>query len=487
MLARSKSLVASLAFTSLVLTATNCSLTVTTVDECKKTEDCRKSFAVGRVCGAEGFCERAPPAPRCAQAFPADVITRFQNYPNVILVGSLMDRSIAGQVAREEAIQLATKQVNEQGGLNGRLFGTILCDIAENPQYDSSKRTDAAVASARYLADVIGTTVILGPSSSTDAIAVFKAVKDKGVVVISPSATSPALTAEDPVPASDDVPGQLWRTAAPDTLQGVAIARHLREALPAVNRVALIQEKGAYGDALAGIFTTAFQQAGGTVEPLAFTSGNTAERDQAIVEAGAKAAKVVLFVSSQSTDSETFLKAVAGSESYKGVDNVFLTDAAASATVFKNAKPALAVFPRVMGSRPAVPKGPTFELFQTSYKLAFGGKDPATLSFVPHAYDASWMAFYGTAFAIGRDGRVSGRAVARGLRKISDGSPETPITPANWKKIADALAGGGSVNVVGASGVLDYDAATEETSSLINIWKIVGEETIESIKDIDPR
>jgi ABC-type branched-subunit amino acid transport system substrate-binding protein len=484
LLARSRSLPgAALAFVLLFGALTSCTLTRTSVDECKTNDDCRTSFGVGKVCGAGGLCDSAPPNPRCTTTFPADVLTRPENYKNVILLGSMMDHSIPGQIAREQAILLATTQVNEQGGIDGRLFGMIFCDIAENANFDSLKRTDAAVASGRYLNSVMGVHAIVGPSSSTDALAVYDAVKTVDTVVISPSATSPALTAADPAP-SDDAPGRLWRTAPPDTLQGVAIVRYIRTTFPEVKSVALVQEKGAYGDALAQIFTAGFQQAGGAVTPFVFA--NSGERDAAIVGAGDLKLPFVLFFSSQSKDSVAFLTAAQALPSYAST-RFFLTDASATTDLLNGAAGAAALFPRVVGSRPAVPQGPTFDLFKVSFNGAFQ-KDPTSLSFVSHSYDAAWLAFYGTAYALRREGRVTGTGIARGLRKLSTGAPEVAATPSNWKTITDAIGGGATVNIIGASGSLDYDPANEETTGLVNIWKISDDgKAIESLATVDPR
>lgn len=462
----------------------SCTLTRTSVDQCKTNGDCRSAFGVGRTCGSDGLCEAAPLSPRCTTTFPADVLTRSESYPGVLLVGALMDRSVESQRARENAIRLAATQVNEANGLDGRLFGIVFCDIAESATYDSAKRTDAAVASARYLADVVGASVIVGPSSSSDALAVFEAVKDLDVVVVSPAATSPALIGADVKAATDDVPGLLWRTAPPDTLQGAAIVRHLRASFPAVTSVALVSEKGPYGDALAGVFTAGFAQEGRTVTPFPYATSS--ERDAAIVAAGGTGSKVVLFFSSQTADGIAFLNAAQSLPSY-ATTNLFLTDSAANKDLLSGAASAGAVFPRVIGSRPAVPQGPTFELFKTSFNAAFR-QDPNTFSFVSHSYDATWLAFYGTARALRRDKRVTGVGIARGLRSVSDKSPEVPVSPANWTRIADALGGGGTVNLVGASGSLDYDPVTEETTGLVDIWKISADaKSIETLTTIDPR
>ncbi|HEY8073244.1 MAG TPA: hypothetical protein VIF62_04025, partial [Labilithrix sp.] len=113
--------------------------------------------------------------------------------------------------------------------------------------------------------------------------------------------------------------------------------------------------------------------------------------------------------------------------------------------------------------------------------------DPDEFTFVAHAYDAAWLVFYGAAWAVGHDHALSGTPIARGLRHLSAGA-DVEVAPANWKQIRDALAGGQSVNLTGASGSLDYDPATEETTGLVDIWKISSDGTqIQTVTTIDPR
>lgn len=467
-----------------ILTA-SCTLTRKEEASCKKNADCRNTFGAALVCASSGLCERSPPNPRCTTTFPVDLLTRPQSYKDVITVGVLMDRSVETQRGREDAIRLATAQVNEEKGLDGRLFGVVFCDVAEDPQYDSLKRVDAAVASARYLADVLGVPAIVGPSASGDALAVFDATREQGVLVISPSASSPALTGHDTQTPSDEAPGLLWRTAAPDTFQGAAIARYLINNRPGDTNVVVVHEKGPYGDSLAAVFAASFQQGGRVVKILPFETAS--RRDAAVQEASSSRPSFLLFFSSQTQDAVTFLDFVhALGASYDGV-SFFLTDSAANSDFLSGAAGAAALFPRVIGSRPALPKGPTFELFKASYSAAFK-QNPDTLSFVPHAYDAAWMVFYGAAWSLRQEKAITGIGIARGLRKLSAVGPEIAVTPANWTTVIDALGSGASVNLSGASGSLDYDPSTEETAGLIDIWKVAADKSaIESVTVIDPR
>jgi branched-chain amino acid transport system substrate-binding protein len=380
---------------------------------------------------------------------------------------------IESQRARENATRLAATQVNEQGGLDGHLFGFVFCDVAEDPKYDSLKRADAVVASGRYLADVIGAQAFVGPSSSPDVAAVFKALDkdtDKGVLIISPSATSPELTGLDVQQASDDTPGLLWRTAVPDTVQGSVIARHLETFDPPVTNVNVVFEKGAYGEGLESVFRKSFEKAGRTITSHGFTAGNSGERDQAIFDGGQGNPQYVLFFSSQSGDQSSFVIGINGLSAYQTV-KIFLSDTAANVDLLKNAAQASAVFPRIIGTRPSIPAGSVYDRFKFSYNAAFK-QDPSPFTFVPHAYDATWMVFAGTAFSLRHEQTVTGRGIARGLRRVASGGDLVDVAPNSWARIRDDFGNDKAVNLVGASGNLDYDPSTEETKGDIDIWKI---------------
>lgn len=475
----------SFAAVALLALVASCTLTRKDIAECKTNAECRTTFGIGFTCGGDGYCAKSAAAnKRCTQTFPADLLTRPESYPGIITIGSIMDRNVDTQKDREAAIKLATMQVNDAKGLDGHLFGVVQCDAGENPEYDSLKREDAAVADAKYLADVLGVPAIVGPSASGDASLVLDAIKNTGVLVISPSASSPDLTSKDNPNPTDQTPGLFWRTVAPDTLQGEAISRYLVKNAAAAKNVVVIDEKGPYGTALSEVFTSAFQKDGRTVRAIDFSTSS--ERDAAIVTAvAAPTPPYVLFFSSQTPDAVAFLNAAVNLKGYDGVQ-LFLTDSAANSDLLGQASAAKALFPRVTGSRPAVPQGTTFDLFKASYSAAFK-KDPSALGFAPQAYDATWLVFYGSAFALRQEKAISGIGIARGLRKIAGTGAEVPITPANWTKIADAIGGGSAVNVDGASGKLDFDPKTEETSNPVDIWQIdAAGANIVSKTQIDP-
>ena len=111
-----------------------------------------------------------------------------------------------------------------------------------------------------------------------------------------------------------------------------------------------------------------------------------------------------------------------------------------------------------------------YALFSTAY-LATYAVDPTGSAYPAYAYDASWLLLYGAAWATTQEDGISGLNMARGLRKISDGD-EVEIKPGTWPTVQANFETGASVDVVGASGTLDYDPATGETTAPIEIWYV---------------
>ena len=150
-----------------------------------------------------------------------------------------------------ESAELAFKEASDSGNLPGGL--TL------NPIRADSTCIDAAAASTAATNLVTGENVvaIMGADCSgvTTAIANTVAIPN-GVVMVSPSATSPALTTIE-----DD--GYFFRTAPSDARQGEILADIVLE--KGIQSVAVTFTNNDYGKGLADSFITAFQAKGGTV------------------------------------------------------------------------------------------------------------------------------------------------------------------------------------------------------------------------------
>ena len=70
---------------------------------------------------------------------------------------------------------------------------------------------------------------------------------------------------------------------------------------------------------------------------------------------------------------------------------------------------------------------------------------------------------------------MNGRGIARGLRRVSSGTA-LEIKPSSWTPVKEAFSmADGSINIRGASGDLDYNPTTEETTGPVEVWTIVGQ------------
>ncbi|CUH83191.1 ABC transporter substrate-binding protein [Thalassovita mediterranea] len=147
--------------------------------------------------------------------------------------------------------ELAMSEVSESGKLLG---GKKVMPVrADSTCVDSG----AAAAAAERLVTSDGVKGIMGADCSGVTGAVLSNVAlPNGVVMISPSATSPALST-----AEDD--GLFFRTAPSDERQGQVLAQVLQER--GISEVAVTYTNNDYGKGLADSFSAAFVAAGGSI------------------------------------------------------------------------------------------------------------------------------------------------------------------------------------------------------------------------------
>jgi branched-chain amino acid transport system substrate-binding protein len=463
----------SLAVALFVALGSACSLTTTDFTPCEENRECRTRFGFGWMCGNDGYCSESERIPRCNATYPEDLLINPELHTDRIVFGNLMDQSLATHRARERSARLAYKQADDEGGLDGRKFGAVFCTVEEDPEFDGLSRKEAGVAAATYLVDVVDVPAILGPAASDDVQEVFLAVRDRGVMMISPSATSPALSALDPTTVSDDEPGMLWRTAPPDSLQGAAIAYDMRNPglgrTEPVDTVAVIYQTGAYGEALAQVFADEFEAAGGTATLFDYeTDGQRSEKVGTVAQ---MAFDEVLFISSQTREVIEFMNSAAGLQGFD-TKGIFLTDSAANPDLLMEADPTR--FDQVRGTRQA-PRDEETDLVYAAFLAAYFAEyfeDVQPFSFTANSYDAAWLLVYGSAWSLYQESEVASLGIAKGMRRLTSGQPEVDMIPTNWDQIRQRFEDGIPVDIAGASGNLDYDPFTEETTGRIETWRI---------------
>lgn len=462
------------------------SCTLLTVDrtECSSDRTCQAEFGAGSVCVADGFCERVELPERCQRVYPEDLFDPG-THRDAIVLGSIMDFSLDTQRGRANSIQLAVSGANDFEGLAGRDFGVAFCDVQDDGENQSSAFDDnltqaqAALENAAFLVDRLHVPVVIGPSASTDTIETFtQIVKGSGTLQITPSGTSEALSGLETGQWTDSAPGMLWRTTPPDTILGTAkasdmLARGLRE-------IVIVGVAG-YGTTLGRVIQDAFLAGGGESAALvSFEASNDTDRQQKIIAAAADnpTAEEIIFVSSNTQDMIAFMQIATTNAAY--VDkSVFLAVAAANADFIQNAPDDLfGPFAPVEGEDPvyrfrtvryAPPQGSVYNNYLSLYAGTFDGEDASVFSFVAQAYDAAWLALYGAAWSLYQEGgEVTGTGIARGLRQISRGE-RVVIDPSTWPQVVSSFEAGRAIDVDGASGPLDYDPSTEETTGPVEV------------------
>ncbi|HET8740647.1 MAG TPA: branched-chain amino acid ABC transporter substrate-binding protein [Acidimicrobiia bacterium] len=194
--------------------------------------------------------------------------------------GETATLGIPNQVAVEIAIE-------DYGPIKGHdvTIGTGLDDLCNAEGGQAAAQTIAADE------QVVG---VIGTSCSGAAVAASPVISDAGLVMISPSNTSPALTSDlQGNPGTDYHPGY-FRTAHNDLFQGQAVANFVYNEL-GLTTAAAIHDGDPYTQGLAGAFQAAFEELGGTI--TTFTGVNKGDTDMTPVlsEVAAGAPEAIYF------------------------------------------------------------------------------------------------------------------------------------------------------------------------------------------------
>lgn len=128
---------------------------------------------------------------------------------------------------------------------------------------DSLCNAEGGQVAAQRLAantELIG---IIGSSCSSEAVAGLPIISEAGLLMISPSNTSPRLTTDDPAANGAWMPGY-YRTAHNDLFQGEIAAQFAISEL-GVSRLATVHDGSAYAESLQAVMAEVFAELGGEV------------------------------------------------------------------------------------------------------------------------------------------------------------------------------------------------------------------------------
>ncbi len=320
--------------------------------------------------------------------------------------------------------EVAFKEASDSGLLLG---GQKIVSVrADSTCIDAGAATAAAerLVTAEKVAGIMGADC----SGVTTAIANNVAVPN-GVPMISPSATSPALST-----IADN--GYFFRTAPSDARQGQVLAEITMER--GINEVAVTYTNNDYGKGLADSFGGAYQALGGKISAVVPHEDGKADYSAEVASLDASGADVLVVFGYVDQGGRYMIQTSLDSGAF---DKFILADGMFGESLLQN------VDGDLTGSFGTVPgtdsKGAT-----TYADMAKASGLKAGGPFTGESYDAAALLI----LAMQSAGSTDGAAIASNVMGVAN-APGEKIMPGELAKGLRILANGGAVDYVGASNV----------------------------------
>ena len=320
--------------------------------------------------------------------------------------------------------ELAMAEVSESGAL---LDGATVTSIrADSTCIDSG----AATAAAERLITGDNVHGIMGADCSgvTGAILANVAVPN-GVVMVSPSATSPGLsTAEDN--------GLFFRTAPSDARQGVIMTEILGDR--GVTEVALTYTNNDYGKGLADAFQAAFEAAGGTVTISAAHEDCKADYSAEVGALASAGGDVLVVAGYVDQGGSGVIRSALDSGAF---DTFYVPDGMVGSKLNENFG---AELNGSFGAYPGTDNAGAGKFVELAEAAGFDG----TGAFSPESYDAAALIM----LAMQAAGSMDSADYAGEIMNVAN-APGVEILPGELAKGLELLAAGTDIDYVGASAV----------------------------------
>ncbi|MFH0768280.1 MAG: ABC transporter substrate-binding protein [Chloroflexota bacterium] len=323
-----------------------------------------------------------------------------------------------------KAARLAVKEINAAGG--------VLKSQVELIEEDDATEAAKCLERVKKLVDVNGVKVLVGGMTSGASMATGPYLVEKQVVMVTPSATSPAL-------ADQTWKSWLFRTTPDDAFQGEVLATVVMER--GFTKLATMVQDNPYGVGLEYALESALQKAGWKGEHVASVHFDPAKKDYRteLETIKSKNPDVILGVTYAEDGIIVFKQALE-----MGLDKIAWLGCDGNYGDGMFAEPKAAEFMEkaiIAGSRAAGPSGATYDKFAAAYK-AETGKDSSV--YCDTTYDAVMM----IAKAIEKAGKYDATAVRAALLELGK-------------------------NYDGASGIITFDSQGDRVSGNFELWKVV--------------
>jgi branched-chain amino acid transport system substrate-binding protein len=336
--------------------------------------------------------------------------------------------------------KLAIGQVNDQGGVfKGSKIILLKGDSTCADATAASNVADRMINSEKV-------TAIIGPMCSGATIAAANnAAIPGGVALISPSATSPALTALK----DNDL---VFRTAPSDAFQGKMMAKMLKAR--GINEVAISYVNNDYGKGFAEALADAYTAIGGNVTANQAHEDGKADYRAELGSLSSSGAETLVVLAYADGSGQTIIR-----QAMESADFAYFVGG--DGMVGDNLISALGGDVNMIATKPGSPDLAGKTPFSRAAKAA--GMDPDAV-FSAQAYDATFI----IALAIEKAGSGDRAAVAGAIRSVAT-APGIEILPGEWKKAVAAIAAGKDINYQGASGDHEFDDAGDVPGVIVEM------------------
>lgn len=442
---------------------------------------------------------------------------------NAVIIGSILPTIGANDdagLAMEKGAQLAIGEFDQiANGLPPVPGSTARRPLVMVGCTDESN-SDKGVEAAQHLVDEVGVQAILGAAYSGITIKFTTTVTiPKNVLVISPSATSVAITS-----LQDN--NLVWRTSPSDVFQSTALASYMPileakvrseiglsplpspPAFPAEPiKVAILFKDDAYGKGLSEALESllVFNNAAATdgANSMYYTRLSYGNPD----DPGVSPTKYPEIVDKMTTDpSGPFLPhivfALGTAEAVtdimkganKGIEFSWPTspdpgyrpryvfgDGGEVTDLIAAIGGDNALRLRVGGSVPGT-KGTLFNQFILNYQSKYGNSPDPSVFGPAGSYDTIYLLAYAAASLANPDApkALTGPNLAEGLKKLVPPGMGFPVGSSNINPAFNTLLTGNAIDFSGASGPLNFDTKTGEAPGDIQIWCVSGNSKFEN-------
>jgi len=364
--------------------------------------------------------------------------------------------------------KLAFEEINAAGGIqiNGQQHNLkpVFYDSKGDPQRGNEIAEEIAKKDISFIVGPLFSSVLLGMKDN---------VINNNTLLISYSATSPAITQIN----DNDL---IWRTCPSDISSGREMAHFASEKL-ALKKAAILYRDDDFGQQLSQVIKTEFESLGGTItKSLSYPTNGLINNGYSLKETFTALLydrPDIIFTVTLSAEIASIAANLISTPLYSEIERkpwLFVTDGVQAEEIIANSPPEMAEF--VYGVSSANIENPNYINFQQAYIQRFGF-EPG--SFTGNAYDAVYL----LAYAMQAAQSTETTTVKQYIREVANAQENSEmINIAEFNKAQNALLLNKNINYEGASGSLEFDSFGDPDANIF-FWTIDNGEVIRIEKE----